>query len=81
MRLVEVTEIPVCQRKQQIWLRPIFEEFIAMNVRIARVELENEPYATSASAFNAFYKSARDCGFPVYVQMAKGDIYFVRKDM
>jgi hypothetical protein len=79
MKFVEVERLPgVKARKKK--LRHIFEEFINMNVEIAKFEFDETEYKNARSAYGNLHKHAREHGVPVSVHIRNNEIYFKRRD-
>ena len=80
MKFVEIKEIPGDRRyTARSELRDRLEEFVKMNIPIAKVE--NHGYATNRRAYNAFYKSNRRYAFPVDVIFRNEEVYLRRRDI
>lgn len=83
MEFVEVKELPeydwrYCIRRK---IKGKIEEFMRMNVKIARVDFRDGEYVSSYSA----YVSLRDCierhCFPITVHHLQGQVYLCRRDI
>ena len=59
----------------------IFKEFMAMDVKVARIDLDPDDYKNSCVARNVLANGAKRHGVPVKIKTLNGEIYFVRTDM
>ena len=59
----------------------IFKEFMAMEVKVARVDLDPDDYKNPCVARNVLGNGAKRHGFPVKVKTLNDEIYFIRTDM
>lgn len=79
MKFTAVKELPKARKYNP--LDVYFKEFMAMNVRIAKVDFEGKGYKTIKTAQSTLYNSAKKRGYPITI-VARGDeLYFVRRDM
>ena len=58
-----------------------FSSHIALNVKVARVDLDPDDYKSANVARNVLAVAAKRHAVPVKVKMSNGEVYFVRKDM
>ncbi len=68
-------------KRENFKLKPRFDEFIALNVKVVRVDLDEEDYKSPTVAANVLRISAKRWAVPVKVVLSEGEVYFVRKDM
>lgn len=59
----------------------LFKEFISMNIKVARVDLDPDDYKSVNVAANVLRNGVRRHAVPIKVKMSDGEIYFVRTDM
>lgn len=79
MRLVRMENgLP---KRENFKLKVIFNEFIAMNVKVAKVNLDPDDYKSITVARSVLGNAAKRHDVPVKVRLRNGEIYFVRKDM
>lgn len=78
MKFIEVKELP--KRKVRTDLRQKLDEFMAMNIKIAKVEMENR-YSSIRVAQGTIHTSAKHGGYPITVRTIDGEIYLIRKDI
>lgn len=81
MKFVKVENVPEVERKHYAKLKADWQEFMAMNVKIAKVDLTQYSYKTVAVAAQVMAKSIRTWGFPIDLMKRKDEIYLVRRDM
>lgn len=80
MTFTEVKELPN-KRKAQKKLRHVFEDFMSLHIKIARVDLNEQDYKSPRVAQGCLSKAARYLAFPVDVKLRNGEVYFIRRDM
>lgn len=68
-------------KRENFKLKVLFNEFIAMNVKVSKVELDPDDYKSISVAYSVLGNAARRHAVPVQVRRRNGEIYFVRKDM
>ncbi len=68
-------------KRENFKLKPLFDEFIALNVKVARVDLDEEDYKSPTVAANVLRIAAKRWAVPIRVVLSEGKVYFVRKDM
>ena len=79
MKFTAVKELPSTRKYNP--LDVYFKEFMAMNVKIAKVDFEDREYTSLKTAQSTLYNSARNRGYPITVAVRNNEIYFVRRDM
>lgn len=79
MKFVEVEKVPERKRKYKN-LKVIFDEFVAMNVKAARVDLTEHDYKNVKVAYTVLHNAAKRFCVPVKVYIRGNEIYFERKD-
>ena len=79
MKFVEVTEVPV--KKQYHPLKSKWEEFMAMNVKVVKVDLDENEYKTIDGARSVMAISVKRMGYPITVTKRGDEIYLIRRDM
>lgn len=79
MKFVPMESLP--GRKQKKPLAVLFKEFIAMNVKIVKVDLNEHDYKSPKIARSVLGLAAKRHCVPVKVCMRDDEIYFVRTDM
>ncbi len=78
IKFVEVKEVPICQKKN---LQNYLEEFMNMNIKVARVEFDELDYKNIDAAAAAFNNSAKRGGFPITVTRRNGELYLINRDI
>lgn len=81
MKFVEVKEIPKTLREGKYCLKHYWEEFMKMDVKVARVDLSDHDYKTVKNAQTTFLASIKRYGYPISASIRGGEIYLVRRDM
>lgn len=79
MKFVEVKEVP--DQKKYHELKSKWEEFMAMNVKVAKVDLDEEEYKSPEVAARTMMLSIKRFGFPITVTRRRNEIYLIRRDM
>lgn len=79
MKFVPVNELP--ERKQKKSLKHVFKEFIAMNVKIARVDLTQFDYKSPKVAYSVLGLASKRHCVDIKVHIRNDEIYFERTDM
>lgn len=80
MKFTEVKEMPKGRTSPKA-LDVYFEEFMRMDVKIAKVDFTEHKYVSPEVAARTLYTSAKRRGYPIDVHKRDGEVYFVRKDM
>lgn len=79
MRLIRMEDgMP---KRENFKLRPIFEEFLAMDIKVAKIDLDPGDYKSNSVACNVLRVAAKRHDFPVKVRMRNGEVYFERTDI
>ena len=81
MTIVPVENLPEKRPRDYKRIAHIFQEFMKMNVKYARVDFNELEYASVQSAYTNLRRAATDQNRPLYVTIINGEIYFVRMDM
>lgn len=68
-------------KRENFKLKTIFKEFIAMDIKVARVDLDPDDYKNPAVARNVLGNAAKRHSVPVKVKISDGVVYFIRTDM
>ena len=68
-------------KRENFKLKECFNEFIAMNVKTARVDLDKDDYKTVTVAANVLRVASKRHAVTVKVVVRNGELYFVRTDM
>lgn len=79
MRFVKVEEVPNRERRHR--LKDYWEEFMSMNIRIAKADLDIGEYASPEVARSVMANSIKRFGYPIDLHRRGKDIYLVRRDM
>lgn len=79
MKFVQVEMIPGRNEKHK--LKHAWEEFMSMNVKIAKAELDIGEYSSPTVARSVWTISIKKYGYPIDVRMRKGEIYLIRRDI
>lgn len=80
MKFVEVKEVPN-QRYGRHDIRSYMKEFMAMNIKVAKIELNVNDYKYPKYAASSFAECIKREGLPVNVCMRKDEVYLIRRDM
>jgi hypothetical protein len=85
MKFIPVEKLPEKnpQFNRSEWksMRKVLGDFIKMNVKYARVEVDYDDYSSESSARGALRVGARHHKFPVDVVGRNSEIYLIRTDM
>lgn len=79
MKFVPVESLP--NRRMKKSLSVLFKEFMAMNVKIAKVDLNEQDYKSPRIARSVLGNAAKRHCVSVKVCIRDDEIYFVRTDM
>lgn len=79
MKFVEVKEVP--DKKKYHPLKSRWDEFMAMNVKVAKVDLDEREYKSVEIARATMALSIKRLGYPITVTRRNGEIYLIRRDM
>lgn len=79
MKFVQVEMVP--GKGENHKLKAAWGEFMSMNVKIAKAELDVGEYASPTVARSVWATSIKRFGFPIDVKQRNNEIYLVRRDM
>ena len=68
-------------KRENFKLKNYFKEFMAMNVKTAKIELDKDDYKSVIVGYKVLYNAAKRHGVPIKVSMHEGNIYFIRTDI
>lgn len=68
-------------KRENFKLNNYFKEFLAMNVKTVRIELDKDDYKSVKVADSALKNAVKRHGVPIKVVRSEGQLYFVRTDM
>lgn len=80
MKFVKVDEVPM-RRGSRKDLKARWDEFMSMNVKIVKVELNEHDYKNANVARSVLTRSVNTYGYPINVTLRDNEIYLVRRDM
>lgn len=84
MKFVEVERIPKRfenGRAEQKNYKHVFDEFMSMNVKFAKVEFSSREYISARCAYDAMHPAIKKYGLPISIHERNGEIYFERRDI
>ena len=81
MRFVEVNELPEHIRSTKSNFKHRLDEFMAMNIKVARVEFDSSEYNSRESCRGAFVSACKRYSYPIRAVGINGDVYLIRKDL
>ena len=79
MKFVKVKEIPGVKKYHPLKNR--WEEFMAMNVKVVKVDLDEREYKSATVAAGVMQASIKRHGYPITVVRRGNEIYLIRRDM
>lgn len=79
MKLVQVEMMP--RKGENHKLKANWDEFMSMNVKYAKAELEVGEYSSPTVARSVWACSIKKFGYPIDVKLRGKDIYLVRRDI
>jgi hypothetical protein len=79
MKFVEVKEVP--NKRNYNPLRSKWEEFMAMNIKVAKIDFEGRNYSSVEGARATMAISVKRAGLPITVTRRGDEIYLIRRDM
>ena len=79
MKFVQVEMVP--GKGENHKLNAAWKEFMSMNVKIAKAELDVGEYASPTVARGVWAISIKRFGYPIDLKLRNGEIYLVRRDM
>ena len=62
-------------------IKKYLDEFMAMNVKYARVDFATDEYSDTRSGNTVIRRAAKYHAFPITVKMIGGDTYLIRNDI
>lgn len=68
-------------KRENFKLNNYFKEFLAMNVKTARIDLDKDDYKSVVVGHKSLWAAAKRHGVPIKVSLYEGNIYFIRTDM
>ena len=68
-------------KRENFHLKNYFDEFMATEAKVARIDLDEGDYKSTKSAYQGFEKAAKRLGLPVKVRTIDGKIYLIRTDL
>ena len=74
-------EVPKKRSNKMYKLEAGLKEFMAMNVKVAKVTWTDIEYKSSRSCYESLHKAAKKFGFPIDVTTRKGEIFLIRRDI
>lgn len=80
MKLVAVKELPG-KRTTKKSLKVLFDEFLNMNVQIARVDLSEHDYKSVTVAYGVLNAAIKRWVVPITVTRRGDEIYFINRTM
>lgn len=79
MRIVVVKDgMP---KRENFKLKALFEEFIALNVKIVKLDFDEGDYKSPDVARSVIGVSAKRHCYPVKAALRSGEVYLIRTDM
>lgn len=81
MKFVEVDKIPERFRATKCNFIERLDEFMGMNVKIAKAVPDECEYINTSACRAAFYYACHKYGYPIDVTAVNGDVYLIRTDM
>ena len=81
MKFTKVEDVPGVERRRYSNLKGDWKEFMAMNVKIAKVDLTQYNYKSVTVAAQVMQKSVNRFGHPIDVVKRKDEVYLVRRDL
>lgn len=84
MIFIEIEELPKTEKRivhEYKNCKEYFEQFMAMNTKVAWAVFEPHEYVNTLSACLTLKRSCRRFGYPIEVCVRNDDLYFVRTDM
>jgi hypothetical protein len=83
MQFIEVDKLPIFDwiNRTRYETQSKLEEFMAMNIKYARVVLDEGEYASVNSAYQCIRHAAIRANHPILVSCICGEVYLMRTDM
>ena len=79
MKFVEVEKVPGQRTNHR--LKDKWDEFMAMNIKVAKIELDENDYKSITTAKSVMAVSIKRYGYPITITRRGNDLYLVRRDM
>lgn len=79
MKFVEVKEVPGRTIKKNLY--GYLNEFMTMDIKVAKVEFNKMEYKTVISAYLCIYRAVQKSRLPLRVMKRNDEIFLVRNDM
>ena len=79
MKFVQVEMVPGPRENHR--LKDAWEEFMGMNVKVAKAILDVNEYKSPQVAQSVWTVSIKRFGYPINVMRRNGEVYLVRRDM
>ena len=80
MNFVVVERMPERRRPKKS-LKNRFDEFMNMNVKLAKVDLTENDYKSVKVGYGVLHTAAKHYGYPIEVHLRDGKLYFERRDI
>lgn len=74
-------ELPRAKRNRMSKVEAELKEFMAMNVKVAKVTWTDIEYKNDRSCYEGLLRCVKKFGFPIIVTTRKGDVFLIRKDI
>lgn len=85
MKIVQVDKLPKQKKFRTVSmyhsLKNFFDEFMAMNIKFARIDIAPKEYASPRSAYESLHKVARQSELPIVVKIVNKELYLIRTDL
>lgn len=79
MKFVEVKDVPGLKVNHR--LKDMWDEFMASNMKMAKVNLDEGEYSSVVVAASVMAVSIRRYGYPIRLIRRGDEIYLIRKDI
>lgn len=80
MKFTKVDAVPN-RKKRYNQLKYSWEEFMAMNTKVAKIDLDTGEYSNIYVARTSMKSSIKRLGYPIDITIRRGEIYLIRRDM
>ena len=80
MKFVKVKEVPEKARGHKSLLTK-WDEFMAMNVKVVKVDFDEDDYKNADIARSTMAMSIKRSGHPITITKRGDEIYLIRRDM
>lgn len=83
LRITPVEELPKNIRtpSQSHDLVKIFDEFMGMSCKFAKVHIDRDDYACIHKCADSFRSAVLNYKYPINITIRQGDLYLVKKDI